>query len=191
MKLPSRVKRRMYVVHTSALPEDCELRVAPTGTAGTIRLDQLQKSRGRMVDRGMSHRNWGNNTESTMVSMEEDTDTPSAWAGANSEYDSSSVNSFEETNALPHSSDFSTSFANLSGSSTTSISSNKKSRANSMFSYRFREMFGRFLGSPIQVNHQNRHEQIGYNHQAKSKRKIFNRPRDPIGINRQSTKQKQ
>ncbi len=41
LKLPSRVKARLYVVHTSALPPGCELRVAPTGTAGTIRLDQL------------------------------------------------------------------------------------------------------------------------------------------------------
>lgn len=41
LKLPPRVKARLYVVHTSALPAGCELRVAPTGTAGTIRLDQL------------------------------------------------------------------------------------------------------------------------------------------------------
>jgi hypothetical protein len=38
-KLPQDVKDRLYVVHTSALPPDCGLRVAPTGTAGTIRLD--------------------------------------------------------------------------------------------------------------------------------------------------------
>jgi hypothetical protein len=38
--LPQRVKDRLYVVHTQQLPEDCELRVAPTGTAGTIRLDE-------------------------------------------------------------------------------------------------------------------------------------------------------
>jgi hypothetical protein len=44
LQLPARVKRRLYVVHTSALPPDCELRVAPTGTAGTIRLDQMQAS---------------------------------------------------------------------------------------------------------------------------------------------------
>jgi len=43
LQLPQRVKRHLYVVHTSALPEDCELRVAPTGTAGTIRLDELQR----------------------------------------------------------------------------------------------------------------------------------------------------
>jgi glyoxylase-like metal-dependent hydrolase (beta-lactamase superfamily II) len=43
LKLPARVKKRLYVVHTSALPEGCELRVAPTGTAGTIRLDQTPK----------------------------------------------------------------------------------------------------------------------------------------------------
>ena len=38
--LPQHVKDRLYVVHTSALPPDCELRVAPTGTAGTMRLDE-------------------------------------------------------------------------------------------------------------------------------------------------------
>jgi glyoxylase-like metal-dependent hydrolase (beta-lactamase superfamily II) len=43
MKLPEKVKKRMYVVHTSALPEGCDLRVAPTGTAGTIRLDRMRK----------------------------------------------------------------------------------------------------------------------------------------------------
>ena len=43
LQLPQRVKRRLYVVHTSALPEDCELRVAPTGTAGTIRLDEVDR----------------------------------------------------------------------------------------------------------------------------------------------------
>lgn len=137
MQLPSRVKKRMYVVHTSALPEDCELRVAPTGTAGTIRLDQMQKSRGRgMADRGMSHRNWGG-ADSNSASLEEDnSEPPAAWTGAISEYDSSSVNSIDDATApLAHAlqstgSDFSTSFANLS----TSTSSNKKSRANSMFS---------------------------------------------------------
>jgi len=40
LKLPKKVKDRLYVVHTSALPTDCELKVAPTGTKGTIRLDQ-------------------------------------------------------------------------------------------------------------------------------------------------------
>eukprot|EP00551_Chaetoceros_affinis_P010448 CAMPEP_0203662688 /NCGR_PEP_ID=MMETSP0090-20130426/567_1 /ASSEMBLY_ACC=CAM_ASM_001088 /TAXON_ID=426623 /ORGANISM="Chaetoceros affinis, Strain CCMP159" /LENGTH=1308 /DNA_ID=CAMNT_0050525513 /DNA_START=591 /DNA_END=4517 /DNA_ORIENTATION=+ len=40
LKLPQEVKRRLYVVHTQALPPGCELRVAPTGTAGTIRLDE-------------------------------------------------------------------------------------------------------------------------------------------------------
>lgn len=44
MKLPEKVKERLYVVHTSALPENCGLRVAPTGTAGTIRLDNIRRS---------------------------------------------------------------------------------------------------------------------------------------------------
>ena len=38
--LPAEVKNRLYVVHTSALPPDCGLRVAPVGTAGTLRLDE-------------------------------------------------------------------------------------------------------------------------------------------------------
>jgi hypothetical protein len=37
--LPPHVKARLYVVHTAAIPAGSELRVAPTGTAGTIRLD--------------------------------------------------------------------------------------------------------------------------------------------------------
>lgn len=42
LELPAHVKKRMYVVHTSTLPEGCELKAAPTGTAGTIRLDQFK-----------------------------------------------------------------------------------------------------------------------------------------------------
>ena len=49
MKLPPKVKKHMYVVHTSNLPEDCGLRVAPTGTAGTIRLDQVGSDKGGKV----------------------------------------------------------------------------------------------------------------------------------------------
>jgi hypothetical protein len=44
LALPQRVKDRLYVVHTQALPEGCELHVAPTGTAGTIRLDEIGSS---------------------------------------------------------------------------------------------------------------------------------------------------
>lgn len=38
--LPKRVKDHLYVVHTQQLPPGCDLRVAPTGTSGTIRLDE-------------------------------------------------------------------------------------------------------------------------------------------------------
>lgn len=41
LQLPDHVKKRLFVVHTAALPPDCELKVAPTGTKGTIRLDQM------------------------------------------------------------------------------------------------------------------------------------------------------
>ena len=40
-KLPKHVKDRLYIVHTAAIPPDCNLKVAPTGTIGTIRLDSL------------------------------------------------------------------------------------------------------------------------------------------------------
>lgn len=46
MALPQRVKDRLYVVHTQQLPEGCELRVAPIGTANTIRLDEKEPSTG-------------------------------------------------------------------------------------------------------------------------------------------------
>lgn len=42
LKMPRTVKDRLYVVHTQALPPGCDLRVAPTGTAGTIRLDEKE-----------------------------------------------------------------------------------------------------------------------------------------------------
>merc|ERR1711933_637891 len=41
--LPQEIKDNLYVVHTAQLPEGCGLRVAPTGTAGTIRLDEEEK----------------------------------------------------------------------------------------------------------------------------------------------------
>jgi hypothetical protein len=44
--LPDHIKDRLYVVHTTALPPDCGLRVAPTGTSGTIRLDEAPASSG-------------------------------------------------------------------------------------------------------------------------------------------------
>lgn len=44
LQLPKEVKKRLYVVHTAKLPEDCELKAAPTGTKGTIRLDQLDQT---------------------------------------------------------------------------------------------------------------------------------------------------
>lgn len=44
LNLPDEVKKRLYVVHTSALPKECELRVAPIGTTDTIRLDGVQQN---------------------------------------------------------------------------------------------------------------------------------------------------
>jgi len=41
--LPQAIRDNLYVVHTAQLPEGCGLKVAPTGTAGTIRLDEEEK----------------------------------------------------------------------------------------------------------------------------------------------------
>jgi glyoxylase-like metal-dependent hydrolase (beta-lactamase superfamily II) len=41
LKLPERVRKRLYVVHTSNIPEEYDLKIAPTGTAGTLRLDTV------------------------------------------------------------------------------------------------------------------------------------------------------
>lgn len=50
-ELPQHVRDRLYVVHTAAIPSDSGLRVAPTGTAGTIRLDGLgNEPAGRISD---------------------------------------------------------------------------------------------------------------------------------------------
>ena len=56
MKLPPKIKKHMYVVHTSNLPEDCGLRIAPTGTAGTIRLDQIGSDKGGKGSKAMMKR---------------------------------------------------------------------------------------------------------------------------------------
>jgi len=41
MNLPTHIKKRLYVVHTSNLPENCDLNIAPVGTEGTLRLDTV------------------------------------------------------------------------------------------------------------------------------------------------------
>ena len=56
MKLPPKIKKHMYVVHTSNLPEDCGLRIALTGTAGTIRLDQIGSDKGGKGSKAMMKR---------------------------------------------------------------------------------------------------------------------------------------
>jgi glyoxylase-like metal-dependent hydrolase (beta-lactamase superfamily II) len=76
LQLPKHVKKRLYVVHTSALPEDCELSVAPTGTKGTIRLDQMQDK----SSNGLS----GSRHEKSLSSIP-DPENPHAWSGV-SEY---------------------------------------------------------------------------------------------------------
>jgi hypothetical protein len=73
-KLPQRVKKRMYVVHTSTIPKEFDLRVAPTGTAGTLRLDQLQ--------RGTTHRDMARVGVSTWIdrSVKKSKDTRDAYS---------------------------------------------------------------------------------------------------------------
>lgn len=93
VKLPQRVKKRLYVVHTSSIPEDCELRVAPTGTAGTLRLDQLQKGQNHhgvgtsiWVDRSVTKPR--NKRDAYSISLEDGEIMPSPWSSASNEYGS-------------------------------------------------------------------------------------------------------
>ncbi|KAI2499038.1 Metallo-beta-lactamase superfamily [Fragilaria crotonensis] len=128
LKLPQRVKRRMYVVHTSALPEGCELRVAPTGTAGTIRLDQVQKASG--VEQRVHHR--GGATSSMRESVGRGDDSfPASWGRATNEYEPIS----EEMIADLSSSDprlMTSSFAHLALATTPTKNAQKAARSNSL-----------------------------------------------------------
>jgi glyoxylase-like metal-dependent hydrolase (beta-lactamase superfamily II) len=93
-KLPQRVKKRMYVVHTSTIPKEFDLRVAPTGTAGTLRLDQLQRggSHSTMARIGVSTWMDGNVKrgrgpgDAHSNSLEDDELITSAWSSASNEY---------------------------------------------------------------------------------------------------------
>ena len=92
MKLPQRVKKRLYVVHTSTIPEDSGLRVAPTGTAGTLRLDQFQRGGGPGA--GMATSTWMDRSirkprstrDAYSISLEDDDIVQSPWSSASNEY---------------------------------------------------------------------------------------------------------
>jgi len=49
-EMPEEIKKRLYVVHTSSLDGANDLRVAPTGTAGTIRLDEVRVGRRALMN---------------------------------------------------------------------------------------------------------------------------------------------
>ena len=110
LKLPQRVKKRLYVVHTSSLPEDCELRVAPTGTAGTIRLDQFQRTgpqsgAGTSTWMERSMRKARNSRDAYSISLEDDEILPSPWSSASNEYGSISEEGLPEDVVRPESRD--------------------------------------------------------------------------------------
>jgi hypothetical protein len=93
LKLPQRVKNRMYVVHTSQIPENSELRVAPTGTQGTLRLDQVNglgigAMGGSTWMERTSARKQRNTRDAYSISLEDDEIMPSPWSSASNEYGS-------------------------------------------------------------------------------------------------------
>lgn len=91
MQLPPRVKKRLYVVHTSTIPENCDLRVAPTGTAGTLRLDQINRSAilsstiatSTRMDR--SSRKPRSSRDAYSISLDDD-EVTSQWSSPSNEY---------------------------------------------------------------------------------------------------------
>jgi len=84
-KLPHRVKKRMYVVHSADIPKEFDLRKAPTGTAGTLRLDELQKGGSDMARCGVSTFVNENANKNNLVRFEDD-EINSPWDSASSEY---------------------------------------------------------------------------------------------------------
>lgn len=122
LQLPPRVKKHLYVVHTSSLPEGCELRVAPTGTAGTIRLDQFQRSANSGGEVSVSPwmqssmRKQRNSRDAYSISLEDDEILPSPWMSASNEYGVISEDSFcvsGEDNSRQERNMLSSSFAHL------------------------------------------------------------------------------
>lgn len=101
LELPEEVKKRLYVVHTSTLPADCELKAAPTGTAGTIRLDLLDQA-----SQNQSMRS----TKSTNSTGEGEYD--GTWNGAQ-EYETVDDDSFGPASASTQQRPIHSSFANL------------------------------------------------------------------------------
>ena len=80
LKLPHRVRKRLYVVHTSNIPEEYDLKVAPTGTAGTLRLDQVAV---RGYNKG--GKKMQRNTRQSHI--EDDELVQSQWSNASNEYE--------------------------------------------------------------------------------------------------------
>lgn len=90
MKLPQRIKKRLYVVHTSSIPAEYDLRVAPTGTAGTLRLDQFQRGGPMMatsmwVD-GPARGKARMSRDAYSISLENADALQSPWSSASNEY---------------------------------------------------------------------------------------------------------
>lgn len=99
-KLPSRVKKRMYVVHSSKIPEEFDLRKAPTGTAGTLRLDALHKDGAGMARCGVSM--YANANANNLARFEGD-EVNSPWDSAGSEYVKVEGGSQDQSDAVPSS----------------------------------------------------------------------------------------
>jgi hypothetical protein len=95
-KLPQRVKKRMYVVHTSNIPKEFDLRVAPTGTAGTLRLDRLQRGGAQRAMARVGVSTWTDRSvekgkklgEDFSSSQDDEGMLTSAWSSASNEYSS-------------------------------------------------------------------------------------------------------
>jgi hypothetical protein len=74
-KLPKRIKKHMYIVHAAKIPDEFDLRKAPTGTAGTLRLDVLPKGGSDIARCGVStwvNSNANKNKANNLVRFEDD-----------------------------------------------------------------------------------------------------------------------
>jgi len=87
-KLPKRVKKHMYIVHSAKIPDGFDLRKAPTGTAGTLRLDELPRAGDEMARCGVSTfvNSNANRNKANLVRFEDEGHTPPSWENASTEY---------------------------------------------------------------------------------------------------------
>ena len=103
MKLPPKIRKRLYVVHTSNLPDNCDLQAAPVGTERSLRLDQIKpQASKRFSARSMNQIIEEQNESWQDEQWEDDFRFQSMWSA--SEYDNFGTESISSRRSSQHNS---------------------------------------------------------------------------------------